>query len=56
MLLQSEFANKEATGHHSADSIFIPTSLPCGRSVQNRLVKVCVLVEHFVRRSVHVFT
>ena len=56
MSLQSEFADRVATGHHSVDSIFIPIGLPCGQSVQNRLVKVCVLVEHFVRSSAHLFT
>ena len=56
MSLQSEFADRLATGHHSANSIFVPNSLLCSRSVQNRLVKVCVLVEHFVRSSAHLFT
>ena len=52
MSLQSEFAcHKVVTELHrdSVDSIFIPIGLPCGRSVQNRLVKVCVPMEHVLR-------
>ena len=56
MSLQSEFPGEVVTGLPSADGIFIPTSLPCGRSVQNRLVKVSVFVERFVRSSAHLLT
>ena len=56
MSLQSEFVDREATGHHSADSIFIRISLPCDRSVQNMLVKVCVLMKHLVRSSAYLLT
>ena len=49
MSLQSEFACHKVVTEPHRDSIFTPIGLPCGRSVQNRLVKVCVPMEHVLR-------
>ena len=49
MSLQSEFACHKVVTEPHRDSIFTPIGLPCGRSVQNRLVKVCVFMEHVLR-------